>query len=93
LVFEFFINFSYLGVLAGFILLGWVISRIDRNCARHLSKGNFWNFSRLYLVGIIAIDPLLRPFFIVTGALVAWLLVTAIMIVWPSKNAISVQAV
>jgi hypothetical protein len=91
MVFEFFINFRYLGVFVGFMLLGWLISRLDRRCALYLSSGKYWHFARLYLVGIIAIDPLLRPFFMVTGAVVAWFLVTTIMMVWPRQNSTRVE--
>jgi hypothetical protein len=91
MVLEFFVNFGYLGVFAGFIVLGWIISRIDRISAHHLLNGRYWEFSRLYLVGIIAIDPLLRPFFVVAGALIAWLLVTALMMVWPRKSGVGLR--
>lgn len=79
-VFEFFINFGYLGVLLGFMLLGWIISRLDRAAAKHLQRGDFMSFARTYAVGIVAIDPLLRPFFIVNGAVFAWIIMTALKI-------------
>ena len=75
-VFEFFVNFGYPGVFFGFIVLGWLISRIDRRAAHHLINGDFFRFSRLFAVGIVAIDPLARPFFIVNGALIAWVMMT-----------------
>jgi len=42
-------------------------------------------------VGIFAIDPLLRPFFIVNGAVFAWIMMSALKVVisaWvsPSKS-------
>ena len=77
-VFEFFINFGYIGVFFGFMALGWVLIRIDRYAALHLQRGNFMAFARLYVMGILAIDPLLRPFFIVNGAVFAWLLMSAL---------------
>lgn len=75
-VFEFFVNFGYPGVFFGFIVLGWLISRIDRRAAHHLINGDFFRFSRLFVVGIVALDPLLRPFLIVNGALIAWIMMT-----------------
>ena len=75
-VFEFFVNFGYPGVFFGFIVLGWLISRIDRRAVHHLINGDFFRFSRLFIVGIVAIDPLIRPFFIVNGALIAWIMMT-----------------
>lgn len=75
-VFEFFVNFGYPGVFFGFIVLGWLISRIDRRAAHYLINGDFFRFSRLFAVGIVAIDPLARPFFIVNGALITWIVMT-----------------
>lgn len=75
-VFEFFVNFGYPGVFFGFIVLGWLISRIDRRAAHHLINGDFFRFSRLFAVGIVAVEPLASPFFIVNGALIAWIMMT-----------------
>ena len=75
-VFEFFVNFGYPGVFFGFIVLGWLVSRIDRRAAHHLINDDFFRFSRLFVVGIVATDPLARPFFIVNGALIAWIIMT-----------------
>lgn len=77
-VFEFYINFGVVGVFLGFLVLGWVLARLDRAAARHLRSGDFMSFARLYVVGIVAIDPLLRPFFIVNGAVFAWIVMTAL---------------
>ena len=75
-VFEFFVNFGHPGVFFGFIVLGWLISRIDRRAAHHLINDDFFRFSRLFVVGIVAIDPLASPFFIVNGAFIAWIMMT-----------------
>ncbi len=79
-VFEFFINFGYLGVFIGFVVFGLLISRLDRAAAAHLLRGDFMAFARLYVVGIVAIDPLLRPFFIVNGVVFAWIIMSALKI-------------
>jgi hypothetical protein len=79
-VFEFYINFGYLGVFIGFILLGWIIRRVDSAASKYLLQGKLFDFARLFLVGIVAIDPLLRPFFIVNGAVLAWILMTILKI-------------
>lgn len=73
-IFEFYVNFGMLGVFFGFMALGWIISWIDRKAARHLSKGQYLDFALFYAVGIVAINPLLRPFFIVNGAIFALIL-------------------
>nr|WP_306267879.1 hypothetical protein [Pararhizobium sp. IMCC3301] len=77
-VMEFYLNFGYIGVFLGFVVLGWIIRRIDRMAARYLVQGDYFKFARLFLVGIVAIDPLLRPFFIVNGAVFAWIFMTIV---------------
>lgn len=77
-VFEFYVNFGYVGVFIGFIVLGWLIRRVDRAAHRNFVRGNLFDFARLFVIGIVAIDPLLRPFFIVNGAVFAWLFMTAL---------------
>lgn len=80
-VFEFYINFGCLGVFIGFIVLGWIIRRLDSAAYKFLIQGKIFDFVRLFVVGIVAIDPLLRPFFIVNGAVLAWILMTILKIV------------
>lgn len=77
-IFEFFINFGYVGVLVGFMALGWLLSKIDRAAARKLASGDFMSFAKFYVIGIVMIDPLLRPFFVVNGAVFAWIVMTAL---------------
>lgn len=84
-VFEFYINFGYSGVLLGFMGLGWIIRQIDRSAYTHLLRGRLFDFARLFVVGIVAIDPLLRPFFIFNGAIFAWLLMTALKLVFSNR--------
>lgn len=79
-VFEFYINFGYVGVFIGFILLGWIIRRVDGAAYKYLLQGKIFDFARLLVVGIVAIDPLLRPFFIVNGAILAWILMAILKI-------------
>lgn len=78
--FEFYVNFGMAGVFCGFALIGWLVGRVDRIAASSLYRGRYMDFARLYCVGIVAIDPLLRPFFILNGALFSWLILTAFKI-------------
>lgn len=80
-VFEFFVNFGYVGVFVGFLLLGLIISRIDRRAARSLASGNHLDFARWFAVGVVAVDPLVRPLFIVNGGLMTWLLTSLLIVV------------
>ena len=87
-VFELFINFGYVGVFLGFVVLGWVLRRIDRKAAYYLATGDAFKFARLFVVGMVALDPLLRPFFIVNGAVFAWIMMSALKVFinsWASK--------
>lgn len=80
-VFEFYVNFGYVGVFLGFILFGMFLARLDRAAARHLNTGHYLKFARLFVVGVVAIDPLLRPFFIVNGMVVGWILMSLLIFV------------
>lgn len=75
-VFEFYVNFGVLGVFFGFLALGWIVRWIDRKAAGHLAQGRYLDFALFYAVGIVTIDPLLRPFFIVNGAIFAVILMS-----------------
>lgn len=75
-IFEFYVNFGLLGVFFGSLVLGWVIRWIDRKAAGHLAKGRYLDFALFYAIGIVAIDPLLRPFFLVNGAAFAFILMS-----------------
>lgn len=86
-VFEFYVNFGMAGVFLGFIALGWVIRRIDRAGARSLARGDAIDFARWFVVGVVAIDPLLRPFFMVNGAVLAWLLMTLLKLALKCRGA------
>jgi hypothetical protein len=72
-VFEFYVNFGYLGVFFGFIALGWLLRRVDIAAFSSLARGKYIDFARFYVVGLVALDPLLRPFFIFNGMLFAWI--------------------
>lgn len=80
-VFELFINFGYVGVFLGFCVLGWIIRRIDIRATYHLANGDIFKFAQFFVVGIVALDPLLRPFFIVNGAVFAWIMMTVLRVV------------
>ncbi|MBW4985705.1 hypothetical protein KZZ07_24490 [Mameliella sp. CS4] len=73
-VFEFYINFGYVGVFVGFIAFGMILAWLDRTAFRHLREGRLMSFAKVYVIGIVALDPLLRPFFIVNGAVFAWII-------------------
>tara|TARA_R100001132_G_C3271963_1_gene94064 strand:- start:1683 stop:2534 length:852 start_codon:yes stop_codon:yes gene_type:complete len=84
--FEFFINFGYVGVFLGFAVLGKIIRHIDRRAAFFLVTGDTFRFARLFVVGIVAIDPLLRPFFIVNGAVFAWIMMSVLKLAINTRN-------
>lgn len=73
-VFELYANFGSTGVFLGFVALGWAIRRIDIAAYIGLVTGRYLDFARWYVMGLVALDPLLRPFFIVNGMVFAWIL-------------------
>lgn len=81
-VFEFYVNFGSVGVLVGFMILGFCIGWLDRRAAEELRLGNYFKFTQFYVIGVIAIDPLMRPFFIANGALMAWILMVMMQIIF-----------
>lgn len=79
-IFEFYVNLGYAGVFLGFLAAGRLLSYIDRSAAQHLHAGRIMDFARLYVVGIVMLNPLARPFFIVNSAVFAWLIMSALKI-------------
>lgn len=55
-VLEFYINFGHAGVIVGFVLLGAVITHIDRTAGRYLIEGDWDRFAVWLLVGISAMQ-------------------------------------
>lgn len=80
-VFEFFVNFGYVGVFVSLLAVGMIVRRIDRRAALSLAGGDYLDFARCFAVGAIAIDPLLRPIFIVNSGLMTWLLASLLVAV------------
>ena len=66
-VFEFYVNFGYLGVFFGFLILGWFVRYLDLKASRSLISGKYISFMIFMTLGLYSIDPLLRPFFIFNG--------------------------
>lgn len=53
---EFYINFGYAGIVAGFLLLGVLMTHIDRVGGRYLMDGDWDRFAIWFLVGIAAMQ-------------------------------------
>src|SRR5262249_9738394 len=51
-VFEFYVNFSSLGVIGGFLLYGWLIGRVDLSVIKYLRKGDQRRFLLWFLSGL-----------------------------------------
>lgn len=66
-VFEFFVNFGYVGVFCGMLLLGMTVRYLDRRASETLSTGRYVDFAMFMTMGLFAINPLLRPFFVLNG--------------------------
>lgn len=85
-IFEFYVNFGVPGVFLCCIVMGWLVRRIDLAAGRALARGDMMNFARWFVVGIVALDPLLRPFFIVNGAILAWLAITGLSLIMKRRS-------
>ncbi|MBJ7535611.1 hypothetical protein JDN40_16000 [Rhodomicrobium vannielii ATCC 17100] len=81
LILEFYVNFLYFGVFFGFLLLGYVMRRIDIVAARAMSLNDIVALTPFYLIGIAIIQPLSDLFFIVTGIFAALLVGWAVTVV------------
>ena len=55
-VLEFYINFGYAGIVVGFLLLGALVTHIDRVGGRYLDAGDWDRFAIWFLVGIAAMQ-------------------------------------
>lgn len=77
-VFEFYANFGYAGVAVGFFLLGIVLSNIDKKAALALREGNSITFAAWFSAGIAFVAPLTDLFFMVSSAVMCWIIVRII---------------
>ncbi len=82
-VFEFYVNFGYVGLAIGMTLFGVVISIIDQNCKECLLQQNWSTFARWHLVGIAMILPTGQLFFLIASsaasAVLGWVLERLLM--------------
>jgi hypothetical protein len=56
-VLEFYANFGSLGVVGGFFLYGWLLSRIDRRVIASLRRRDQTRFVFWYLIGLAMLQP------------------------------------
>jgi hypothetical protein len=56
-VLEFYVNFGTLGVIAGFLLYGWLLGRIDLLAIRYLRQGQQAQFLFWFLIGLALLQP------------------------------------
>ena len=77
-VFEFYVNFGYLGVFFGLIALGIIVRWIDRSAALALKEGRLFDCARWFTVGLAFISPLATFFFMVNTALISWIILTGL---------------
>ena len=77
-VMEFYINFGYIGIFLGFVLLGYLVRQLDKRAALALKEGRLVDFIRLFTVGIAIVAPLTDLFFVVSTAVATWLTIWGI---------------
>lgn len=56
-VMEFYINFGLVGLVGGFLILGWLIGFLDRRAAHHLVTGGYGQSAIFFLPCLALIQP------------------------------------
>jgi hypothetical protein len=56
-VFEFYVNFGTLGVIGGFLLLGWLLGRMDLKVIESLYRGDQRRFLFWFLICLSLLNP------------------------------------
>jgi hypothetical protein len=56
-VMEFYINFGWIGLAIGFMVLGWLLGKLDRHAATSLSCGDFGSAIVWFLPAVALIQP------------------------------------
>jgi hypothetical protein len=72
-VMEFYINFGIVGLIAGFVLLGWLLGILDRKAAAAEIQGDLGQAILFFLPGIALIQPALSMVELVGGTAAALL--------------------
>lgn len=85
-VFEFYVNYGYTGVLLGFIMLGYLLRKIDRAASRALRHARLHDFIRWFTVGLAFIAPLTELFFIFNTAFMAWAVLFGLKLVLEPRS-------
>jgi len=77
-VMEYYVNFGWAGIVIGFLILGFVLARIDRRASLSLRSGRLLDFVKWFAVGIALIAPLTSLFFMVNTAIMTYLIFSSI---------------
>lgn len=71
-VMEYYVNFGWIGIAIGFLILGFVVASIDQRAAQSLRSGRLLNFAKWFAVGLPFIAPLTSLFFMINTAIVSF---------------------
>lgn len=71
-VMEFYVNFSWPGVIFGFLILGFLLAKIDSNASNSLRSGDVLKFCKWFTVGLAFVAPLTSLFFMVNTAIATY---------------------
>jgi hypothetical protein len=72
-VMEFYINFGVSGVIGGFLILGWLLGRLDHRAALAETKDDYASTVLFFLPAVALIQPLGSMVELTGGAGTAWL--------------------
>lgn len=72
-VMEFYINFGLYGLIAGFLVLGWALGRLDHGAALAEARGDYGATILYFLPGVALVQPLGSMVELTGSAASAWI--------------------
>lgn len=84
-IFELFVNFGYMGIIFGFLVLGMLVRLIDVAAYRALHSGDLARFAQYMCVGMAFMDPLGVLTFLVAAVVTAFLVGWVLRSLWQPR--------
>jgi hypothetical protein len=91
-IFELYVNYGYLGVTFGFLLLGGLLRLIDVAAYRALRGGDLARFAQYMCAGIVFVSSLISLLFLVTGVAAALLIGWGLRFLWKRQHSMPAVA-
>lgn len=75
---EMFVNFGYLGVFFGCIILGILLRFVDLLAYKFLNRGDILTFAKWFLIGVAFMSPLRQLFFVANTVFASWIVMLVV---------------